>query len=378
MSRHRVLLVHDGNEAGGLEQVMLELATGLSERHEVAVLVRGYEADGWSTPRTFVDELARLEIAVLRPATGRSRWKRVRQLREFLSTRRLIRRFDPTVVHIHTSSVEGARVQTCASWLAGSAVIRTEHNSPTAYSRKPFDSPARRAADRMTALVLTVSEHDRREQIDVVGRSGELVKCVHNGVDTERFAPTDDAGGGAAPDRLLVVSVGRLVDQKNHAQLVRAIARIEVERSKFDVEIAGTGPLMADLVGLTEELEIRNLRFTGHTDDVPALLDRADIGVMPSRHEGLSIAALEMMSAGLPVIVNDHPGLTEIVSAGVTGLVVPIDDHEALALALAVLIDDPALRARLGAAARRAVVDDFSSYRFVDRTVAHYDEVATR
>jgi glycosyltransferase involved in cell wall biosynthesis len=98
----------------------------------------------------------------------------------------------------------------------------------------------------------------------------------------------------------------------------------------------------------------RQVEFLGPRADVPSLLRRASIGVLPSRREGLSLVLLEMMATSLPVVVSDIPELADIVSDRVNGLVVPVDDADALAGALRTLLIDRQLRESLGQAARES------------------------
>ena len=97
------------------------------------------------------------------------------------------------------------------------------------------------------------------------------------------------------------------------------------------------------------------VHFLGQRDDIPDLLAALDIFVLPSHSEGVSLALLEAMAAGLPVIATAVGGLPEVVTDGVNGLLIPPQDPEALAQALARLLDDPALAKKLGENARQHV-----------------------
>jgi glycosyltransferase involved in cell wall biosynthesis len=105
------------------------------------------------------------------------------------------------------------------------------------------------------------------------------------------------------------------------------------------------------------------------------LLDAADVFVLPSLHEGMPLAAMEAMEAGLPVVATRVIGSAEVVIDGVTGLVTPAGDATALGGALAELLADPALRARLGRAGRRRYVDHFTRQRMAEQTRAVYATV---
>jgi glycosyltransferase involved in cell wall biosynthesis len=131
--------------------------------------------------------------------------------------------------------------------------------------------------------------------------------------------------------------------------------------------VAGEGPQSA-------ELAAAGARMLGFRRDPERLLAAADVLIMPSRHEGLSFAVLEAMAAGTACVVSDGPGNPEAV--GDAGLVFPAGDEAAARAALTRLAEDPALRARLGAAARERAATQFSIPGFLARMGALYAAVA--
>lgn len=384
LPRHRILLIHDSHEFGGLEVVIIEFLRRLDPSFEAAVLVRGYEHTTWTTPPQLVDAIDELGIPVLRPTTPTHGNRFINRAREWGSTLRLIRRFKPDVVHIHTATVEGCRTQTLVARLAGARVVmRTEHNSPTAHSRKPFATWSRRLSDRLTSTVVTVSEHDRHEQISVVGRRPEQVVCIHNGIDATRFAPRDRparAVSGVEPRGALVIgTTGRLSEQKGHRYLVAAAAELAAEGLDFDLVIAGDGELRDDLEKQIADLGLGDrVHLVGKIEDVPALLAGFDIAVMPSVHEGLSLALLEMMAMERATIVTDHPGLTEAAVDGVTSTVVPMRAPSAIAAAIRALASDPDRRRAYGVAGRQRVTSAFTHERYMRDVQDLYRNARTR
>ena len=308
----------------------------------------------------------------------------INRAREWGSTWRLIHRFKPDVVHIHTATVEGCRTHTLVARLAGArTVIRTEHNSPTAYSRKPFASWSRRLSDRLTSTVVTVSEHDRDEQITIVGRKPQQVVCIHNGIDTSRFTPRDApvpaVSGIEQRGAIVIGTTGRLSEQKGHRYLVAAAAELAATDLDFDLVIAGDGELRDDLEKQIAELGIGDrVHLIGKVDDVPGLLAGLDIAVMPSVHEGLSLAVLEMMAMELATIVSDHPGLTEAAVDGVTSIVVPMRAPGAIADAIEALASDPQRRRAYGIAGRNRVIKSFSHERYMRDVEDLYRRTRTR
>ena len=190
------------------------------------------------------------------------------------------------------------------------------------------------------------------------------------GVDTDHFAPTPEPSG---PVR--VVLAARMIREKGVADFVAAARAL---RGRAQFLLAGApdagnpdSHTEAELRGWAEEGIVT---WLGPVADMPALLAGAHIFCLPSTYrEGLPKAVLEAMAAGRPVAATDIPGCREAVVDGETGFLIPPRDPLALAAALARLIDDPALRARLGAAGRRRVEENYSDARICAATLKVYE-----
>jgi glycosyltransferase involved in cell wall biosynthesis len=177
-----------------------------------------------------------------------------------------------------------------------------------------------------------------------------------------------------------VILIARMIREKGVADFVAAARRLR-GRATF-VLVGAPDPGNPNTV---TEAELRGWRdegivtWLGPRRDVAALLRGAHIFSLPSTYrEGLPKAALEAAASGLPMVLTDIPGCREAVVDGVTGLLVPPRDPPALAKALARLIDDPVLRASMGAAARELAVSQFSDAIICARTLLVYDGLANR
>ncbi|WGD30032.1 glycosyltransferase family 4 protein [Ancylobacter sp. WKF20] len=183
------------------------------------------------------------------------------------------------------------------------------------------------------------------------------ISLIPNGVDAGRFVPAPASAPGEA---MRLVIVGRLVHQKGIDSLLTAMARAGVP---LTLEIVGDGEARAELEAQPAALGIAGrVTFTGWLDraHLPAVYAGADLFVFPSRDEGMPNVVLEAMAAGLPVIGSDIAGNRDLIVPEETGLLVPVDDPDALARALARLQGDPARRRRMGAAGRARVEAHFS------------------
>lgn len=205
-----------------------------------------------------------------------------------------------------------------------------------------------------------------------VGIAPSRVVQIYNGVDDAVFAPRP-----RDPARPIVIgTVGRMKTVKNQTFLVEGFVRLVAQRpelrDRLRLRLVGSGPLLAlcqrslAAAGLAERADI-----VGESDRVAEELNEMDLFVLPSLAEGISNTLLEAMAAGLPVVATATGGNPELVVDGVTGSLIGVNDVEALVAALAAYVDDPARRARHGAAARERVERAFSLSTMVDA----YDEV---
>jgi glycogen synthase len=182
----------------------------------------------------------------------------------------------------------------------------------------------------------------------------------------------------AAP-RLLCL--GRLVACKGFDTAMRAVAMIAAQRPELRLVIAGDGPERAALKQLAMTLGIEaQTEFLGwiHPSQTTSLIEQARVVIMPSREETFGLVALETAIMARAIVASRVEGLAEVVADGESGLLVPVDDVPGFAQAIARLVDDPELCARLGRQARPRALDLFDWDRHLDRYEAVYSRVAPR
>ena len=288
---------------------------------------------------------------------------------------RLIRRERPDVVHTHAwgTLCEGllaaklARVRT---------VVHGEHGT---MELKPYNLRVQRVAWHLVTQVLSVSSRLAGQLATVVRFPRERIEVIRNGVDVARFSLSARAAARASlklsETDITVGTVGRLHPVKDHRNLIEAADILNHAGVPAVTLIAGEG---AERGTLEAEIRARDLtsrvRLIGHRSDVERVFSALDIFVLPSRSEGLSNTILEAMAAGLPVVATNVGGADELVTDGLTGLLVPRADSTALANALGALATDPSRRGVMGRAARDRAVHEFS----VDRMVTQYGNLYSR
>lgn len=217
-----------------------------------------------------------------------------------------------------------------------------------------------RAVVRRSAMVIAVSSALARRAIQL-GASPRDVRVIPNGVDLASFRAIPALSSEAADRRPLVVGVlARLAREKGLQVLLPAVARVARVCPGLRVLIAGDGPQRNRLERLAGRLGLgKVVRFLGRVEDVPAFLAGVDILAAPSLSEGQSLAVIEAMAAGRPVVASAVGGLVELVEEGRTGVLVRPGDPAELARGLLRLGGDPGLRAAMGMAARAVAATRF-------------------
>jgi glycosyltransferase involved in cell wall biosynthesis len=246
--------------------------------------------------------------------------------------------------------------------------LRRAHGFRAAIARRRLRAVVA-AADR----TICTSHAELDELAALVGNRAARLEHIPNGVAIPELSADLRASAraelGLEPRQVVALYLGRLEERKDPLVAVTAAERAAHRGSPIVLLVAGDGPL-AEEVGLRSSETIRPLGFR---PDADLLLRAADLLVMPSSREGLSLAVLEAMAHGLPAVVSDGPGNPEAV--GDTGLVFPAGDVDALQEALEQLVADAAERRRLGSAARARAVREFALDRFLVDTDALFRAV---
>jgi glycosyltransferase involved in cell wall biosynthesis len=273
----------------------------------------------------------------------------------------------PALVHAHFAT-DGLIALPLARAL-GVPLVTTLHGFDVSRSRAAMlrsgrlswmrDALGRARLQREGGLFIAVSEAIRRRAL-AQGFPEARTVTLHNGVDLSRFA-------AGTPEPGLVLHVGRLVEKKGTALLIRAFAQVAERHPHARLVIVGDGPLRTRIEA-TAVAAGHNILFTGALSSVAAADGDA---------EGLPTVVLEAAAASVPALVSDHSGLPEAVSDGETGLVVGEGDVPALAAGLDRLLASAELRTRLGAAARIRAAAMFDAARQAEALERLYDRLVS-
>jgi len=370
-----VLYVTGGLGVGGTEQhlsLVLPELVRRGWRPEVALLAD----EGPFAGRLRDASIAVHRLAVPSPVS-------IPKLRGFLHLRgqaralaQRLRTAPPRLLHcfLPSSCIVGG-------WAASAARFKPVAMSRRSQASRPplffGDKWLERRALRRADLVFAHSRWVAAE-LQAEGVVPERIRLVPNGLVLPPLPSEVDrararAGEGWAEEDIILLVVANLIPYKGHGDLLHGLATAaNGGLSGWRLALVGDGApsQVAALRQSATELGLGDrVSFLGRRLDVPRLLAGADIGILPSHHEGLSNALLEYMAAGLPVIATATGGNLDAVEDSKTGFLVPVGARDALGQAIARLMGDKALRQRMGAAGRAKAAADFS----LDACVAGYE-----
>jgi glycosyltransferase involved in cell wall biosynthesis len=323
--------------AGGTQRQMIELLERLDRRQFRVYPVCFHTTGVWFDRVTRLDE----PVAVF-PIHGFCRTATARQLLEFARWCR---------------ANQIAVLQTCELYsnifgLPGGALasvpvrIGSRRGMGGTRAQQRVQRIAYNAAHRVVANSEAAASRLRLE-----GLPNHKIGVIYNGVDLSAFPGRSDPTHLRRIAMVACLRAGKRIDV-----LIAAAPHVLARHPAAEFWIVGDGPCREQLVALAKQAGVlERFRFMGHRDDVPTLLSKADVFVLPSRSEAFPNSVIEAMAAGLPVVATAVGGIPELVADGLTGRLVPAGDAMKLARALIDLLDEPARAAELGHAGRARV-----------------------
>ena len=285
----------------------------------------------------------------------------------------------PDLVHVNGSQ-DHWTFAAATAWLQHQIpLLRTRHNTYVVAN----NLPNRILNRRLTDFQVVVCDKVRRDLALHPAFDPKKLCTIHNGVDADLYAPNLEwrqkarAEFDCTDGDVVCGMVARLVEAKGHEFLFRAAAQLKTRCPQLRILVFGQGVLEKKLRVMATDLGIAPMvRFLGFRDDMHYCVQAFDICVQPSVDcDTSSFSMKEQMAAGVPAIASDYGGLTEIITSGVEGFIVPAGTVEPLAESLKMLAENPELRTEMGAAGRKRVLAEFSCDVFVQRTLDVYQRV---
>ena len=274
----------------------------------------------------------------------------------YLKLKKVIEHGSFDVVHCHTPVGAGiTRIVAKNMHQRKPVIIYTAHGFHFYKGAPVFNwavfFPIERWLSKYTDIIVTINQEDYANALRF--HRSKVVYSPGVGVNIKRFRDTIvDVSAvrnslGLSNQTIIVLSVGEINNNKNQETVIKALARIDNQNIVY--VICGQGKNRKKCEQLAKKMGLREkVIFTGYRTDTEKLYKSADIFVFPSRREGLGLAAIEAMAAGLPLITTNSGGIKEYSVDGLTGIVVSPDDEEQIAQAIKKLSMEPQLRLRMG------------------------------
>lgn len=357
----KIVHVETGRHFYGGAQQVIWLLKGLVSRGVECVLV--------CPPGSAINAVARREgIAVTNiPCAGEH---------DFLFAWRLyrcLRKLRADVVHCH--SRRGADFP--GGWAAVAARI------PAIVTRRVDSAESPLAAGiryRPFRKVVAISENIA-SVLSKSGIRGDRVQIIRSAVDADAIGTDADRlvlneKFGISVHAFTIAVVAQLIKRKGHRFLLDVLPGLLVDHPGIKVVFFGTGSAESQLRALSAKLGLSGaVHFAGFREDLDDYLSAFDLLVHPAEKEGLGVAMLKASAAGLPVIAFDIAGSAEVVRHGKTGILVPPGDVSMLQKVIAVMLEEPEIRAEMGVAGRRLMRDEFGTGPMVERYLDIYKGV---
>jgi glycosyltransferase involved in cell wall biosynthesis len=374
-----------GDERPAILRVATRLAVGGPARNAL-LLSRGL-ADEYATtlatgtPAPGEGELTDPAVPVVRVPLVRPVSPRL-DGRAFAAVRRLLASRRPALVHSHMAKAGTIARVAAPTVRPRPRIVHTFHGHVLDGYFSPAVQAAFRAAERslarVTDAIVAVSEEVRDELLELrIGRP-EQFYVIPVGLDLDALTGVASPSGtlrstlGLDEATPLVGAVGRLVPIKDHETLLGALTSIP----EAHLAVVGDGELRSKLEARARERGLaERVHFTGWVDDMPAVLSDLDVVALTSRNEGTPLSLIEAGAAARPVVATDVGGVRSIVEHGETGMLCEPGAPEQVALRLGELLGSPALRNRLGAAARARVTARFGQDRLLSDMRALYADL---
>lgn len=286
------------------------------------------------------------------------------------------------LIHCHTPTVSMmTRIAARKTRKKGGVVMYTCHgfHFHNASSKKNWliYYPIEKFLSRFCDYIVTINKEDYNRSKIFHCKNVRYIPSV--GVDIRKIQSlTIDKNEkkqelGLSPQDTLILSAGELIERKNHEVIIRALAKLKNPNLRY--AIAGKGPLREYLADLAEQLGVaKQVIFLGFRTDVYELYHAADISAFPSKIEGLGLAGVEAMAAGVPLVASNVHGILDYVEDGQTGYAIAPNDVDGFARAIQTLADNPSLRESMKANCI-AAVEPFELSHALQVMWSIYDEI---
>lgn len=359
----RILFLITGFNYAGAENQIVQLCRGFRAKGYDIALVSMIEP----VALTYVNELKELNVEI--HSLGMS--KGIPDPRAIIRLRRVIKQFNPDVVHSHLVHAN-ILARFTRMFVKMPLLICTAHNI---HEGGRFRELLYRFTDPLCELTTNVSEKAVQRYIDERITPKNKIVFIPNGIDISQFEGNAEEERrrielelGISKESFIWFAAGRIVPEKDYSNMLTAFSKVTVQHPDSVLLIAGIGPEREMMDQLCKELGIQDqVHFLGIRHDIAQLMKAADAYLMSSKWEGMPIVLLEASASALPIVATDVGGNREVVQDGLTGLLVRAEDSDELSDRMASMMSlDANDRQLMGQAGRQYVKEHYSMNEIVE------------
>jgi glycosyltransferase involved in cell wall biosynthesis len=299
-------------------------------------------------------------------------------LYQYLKVARRLKQYDIVYCEVHRAAFYALHRATFGSPPRVMTAAYTGGIPRFFWQRRSFLEPYSFLALRLSDLVICPSDYSRDNVSQAYGIPLSKTRAFHGGVPDHFLEQTQKQ---EQEGRFTLVFCGRLNGSREpfkRVDLLLKAMRLILQKHEMELKIIGSGSRLEEYTELARTLGIEEeVHFLGHIDHdkLPEHYAAADLFVLSSRMESFGLVVAEAMACGLPVVATRVGGVPEVVDEGVTGLLVPPNDPEALAEAVNSLLDDPDRMKAMGAKGRERVREHFTWDKVAERMVGYFREI---
>lgn len=362
MPKLKILVLAQGLKVGGLENIILNLATNLNNSNQFEIEICCYDTKG-AYYEDLVNRGFRLHFL---PRAHGIDWLYPYKLARIIHSNKI------DLIHAHNFTAWFYAA--LAAFLTRIPLVYTEHDNSFLSSKHIVLISS--LSKIFTTKIIAVSETVKSSLKQYCRINGTSV--IYNGVDENTFNPIEARGRrirkkkyGFAETDLLLGTVGRIDALKNQTLIIETISKLNYDNT-VKLIIIGDGKLRVDLERTVKILNLEDrVIFLGERRDISELLSILDIFILPSLSEGLPVCLIEAMAVGLPIIASDVGGIPELISNNENGILINPADQGSLLTALKTILSSENTRKKMGEAGRIIFKEKFS----LDTMVNNYAEI---
>ena len=364
----RILFLTTHLNTGGITSYLFNLAQGLKDcGHEVFIISSGGNREG---------DFKKLGVKIYNLSIRTKSELSPRLYLNLGKIRKIVQEERIDLIHAHT------RVTQVAGTLVSQSTKVPYLTTCHGYFKNRL---SRRLFPCWGNHVIAISTQVKKHLEDDFYVPSQKITLIESGIDLAKFKVVSDSERREAKkkyslEKFFVVGIiARLSDVKGQDILIRAMKEVVAAKSDVYLLIVGEGKMEKELKDLTQELGLKNhILFLPIINQTSEILSAMDIFIMPSRQEGLGLSIMEAQACGLPVVGSDVGGIPTLIEHEKTGLLIKPEDPQGLAKAIIRLINENALRAKLGKNARQFIENNYALKRMVDQTLQVYQNLVSK